>query len=458
VIVHSSAKARRVVCLGAAWAALLAAPLPAAGAGVPVPPGGRPATGAVAPPVEELVARALANAPSLSARRARLAAAEAAVPAADVLPDPMVEFEFRDGGFPRVTIGSDPMSMLGATIRQPLLTRGRKTSRRAAAGAEVDVRHAETDATACDLTMAVRTAYSRLYAVDRERAILGDAEQMARLLTETAMARYASGGSDQTTVLRAQLELTRLAERAADLDAERVAIVVTLNRLLNQPSETPLGEVLELSEPPALSGALSGMPDVAASRAPEVSVRRADVAAAGRRVEMAREELRPSLTVGGSLFWQGGVDRVVSVTLGVEWPWRKDRKQRPLIAASERELEAARFELEDASAGMRAEAARLVADIRRAEDQIRRYRSGLLPQSSAALDAARSSYLAGRGDFASVLDEFRRWTEIRVELVRREASRFAARGQLDVLVNPAEHGTWSHTAGRDGKPPKEPRS
>src|SRR5450756_1790408 len=36
------------------------------------------------------------------------------------------------------------------------------------------------------------TAYRRLYAVDRERAILGDAEQMARLLTETAMARYAS--------------------------------------------------------------------------------------------------------------------------------------------------------------------------------------------------------------------------------------------------------------------------
>jgi outer membrane protein TolC len=410
-----------------------------------------------APPVEELVARALANAPSVAARRARLVAAQAAVQAADVLPDPMIEFEFRDGGFPRWTIGSDPMSMLGATIRQPLLTKGRKAARRATATAEIGVRHAETDAAACDLTMAVRTEYSRLYAIDRERSILGDSEEMARLLTETATARYASGGSDQATVLRAQLEGIRLSERATDLDAERSAIVVAINRLLNQAPETPLGEVRQLPEPPPLTGAWSGLPDVAAKLAPEVSVRQADVVAATRRVEMAREELRPNLTAGGSLFWQGGVDRVVSVTLGVEWPWRKDRKQRPMIAAAERELEAAQDELEDAASGMRAEAARLVVEIRRAEEQIARYRSGLLPQSSAVLDAARASYLGGRGDFASVLDEFRRWIDIRVELARREASRFAARAQLGVLVNPAEHGDWGHGVRQEQTSPKESR-
>ena len=147
---------------------------------------------------------------------------------------------------------------------------------------------------------------------------------------------------------------------------------------------------------------------------------------------MLKEELRPNWTVGGSFFWQGGADRVVSFTVGVDFPWRKERNQQPLIAASERELEAARFDLADTAAAMRAEAARLAVEIARAEDQIDRYRSGLLPQSSAALDAARASYLGGRGDFASVLDEFRRWTEIRVELARREASRFVARAQLDV--------------------------
>lgn len=456
MVIHPFAPGMRSLAVCVCLIVIVGA-LPVAAAGDARAPGGEPAVVPLAPPLEELVAKALANSPSVAARRARLAAARAAAPAADVLPDPMVEFEFRDGGFPRITIGSDVMSMVGATIRQPLLTNGRKTTRRAAATAEIGVRRAETDGAACDLIMALRTEYGRLYAVDRERSILGDSEELARLLVETATARYVSGGTDQATVLRAQLEHTRLSERATDLDAERREVVITINRLMNQPPETPLGEVRELPEPPALGGTLSGLADVAAARAPNVSIRQADVAAAASRVELAREELRPNFTVGGSLFWQGGLDRVVAVTLGVEWPWRKDRKQRPLVAAAEQELEAARLDMADASAGMRAEGARLVAEISRAEEQIVRYRSGLLPQSSAALDAARASYLGGRGDFASVLDEFRRWIEIRVELARREASRFQARAELDVLVNPLEHGDWGHATVKEPAPAKEPR-
>jgi outer membrane protein, heavy metal efflux system len=425
---------RFATAAGALVALLVAGPSAAAGE-VPRVSGSRPPAAEAAPPVEELVARALANSPSIAARRARIAAAQAAAKAADVLPDPMLEFEVKDAGFPKWTLGDDPMSMIGATLRQPLVSKGRKASRVAAATAEIEVRQSEATAAAAELAAAVQTGYSRLYAVDRERAILRDSEELARLLAETAMARYASGASDQAVVLRAQLERTRLAEREADLEADRWMLVVAINRLLNQPPDTPLGEVRNLPEPQSRDTAPAGLAETAATQAPTVSARKADVTAATRRVEMLKEELHPNWTVGGSFFWQGGVDRVVSVTVGVDFPWRKERNQQPLIAASERELEAARFELADTAAAMQAEAARLAIDIKRAEDQIVRYRSGLLPQSSAALDAARASYLGGRGDFASVLDEFRRWTEIRVELARREASRFAASAQLDTLVN-----------------------
>ena len=425
----------RLATAGAALIALLVAGHSLAAAELPRVSGSRPPGTDTAPPVEELVARALANAPSVAARRARVAAARAAAKGADTLPDPMLEFEVKDGGFPKWTLGEDQMSMIGATIRQPLVSKGRKVSRVAAATAEIDVRQSEVSAVVADLAAAVQTEYSRIYAVDRERAILRDSEELARLLAETATSRYASGGSDQAVVLRAQLERTRLTERAADLQAERSTLVVAINRLLNQPPDTPLGEVRELPEPQPRTTATAGVAETAATQAPSVSARKADVVAATRKVEMLREELHPNWTVGGSFFWQGGVDRVVSFTVGVDLPWRKDRNQQPLIAASERELEAARFELADTAAAMQAEAARLAVEISLAEDQIVRYRSGLLPQSSAALDAARTSYLGGRGDFASVLDEFRRWTEIRVELARREAGRFAARAQLDVLLN-----------------------
>ncbi len=296
-----------------------------------------------APPLDELVTRALANSPSVAARRSRLAAAKAVLPAADALPDPMVEFEWRDGGFPKWTLGSDPMSMIGGTVRQELVSKGRKNARRASAAAEVDLRLAETDAVACDLIMAVRVEYGRLYAIDRERAILRDAEEMARLLAETATSRYASGASDQAAVLRAQLELTRLSERAADLDADRRMSVATLNRLMNLPPEAPIGEVHELPAPPPLGAPLAALASQAGAQAPEVKVGEANVAAAARRLEAARAELTPVWSLGGSIFWQGNTDRVVAFTVGVELPIRKDRKQRPMIAASESELEAAQI-------------------------------------------------------------------------------------------------------------------
>jgi outer membrane protein, heavy metal efflux system len=456
VLFHRYPSARRAATAAGVCVVLWAACRPAFAADEPRA-AGLTTPSAVAPAVEEMVARALAAAPSLAARRARLDAAQLAVRAADVPPDPTVEFEFRDGGFPKWTVGSDPMSMIGASIRQPLLTKGRKTARRAAATSEVDTRRAEVDRSAADLATEVRTAYARLYAVDRERAILDDSREIARLLAETAMSRYASGGTDQATVLRAQVEQTRVSQRSVDLDAERTTVVVSMNRLLNQPPDTPLGEVRSLPEPPLLAEPLARVPDLVGARAPEVSVLQADVAAAERRVDLARAELRPNFSVGGSLYWQGGVDRFASVSVGIEWPARKNRKQLPLLAAVEQDLEAARHDLDDTSAGMRAEAARLIAGIERDQEQITQYRTALLPQSAAAFDAVRASYLTGTGDFSSVLDEFRRWTDARVQLASLEAERFALHSQLEVLVNPADHGGRRSVAAKDVPSSKESR-
>lgn len=437
MLVHMFRSRRRAFARIGVRVLLLAGSAVAAAAHEPGKHGAPPA--GAAPPVEELVARALAASPSLAARRDRVESARLAVQAADVPADPMVEFEYRDAGFPKWTIGSDPMSMIGASIRQPLLTRARKTARREAAEADVGVRRAEAGQSATDLATAVRTAYAELYEVDRERAILDDSREIARLLAETAMARYAAGATDQASVLRAELEQTRVSQRGVDLEARRTALVVSIDRLLNQPPGTPLGEVRSLPTP-RIAGSLARLPDLAAAHAAEVSLRQAEVSAAARRVDLARAELHPNVTVGGGLYWQGGVDRVVSVTVGVEWPARKGRKQLPLLAASESELDAARHDLEDAAAGMQAEAARLVAGIERDDRQIEQYRSALLPQSAAAFDAVRASYLTGGGDFSSVLDEFRRWTDARVELAGLEAGRFALRSRLDALVNPPAPG------------------
>ena len=208
-------------------------------------------------------------------------------------------------------------------------------------------------------------------------------------------------------------------------------MVAELNRWLDRPGEAPLGTVSTLAAVPAIG---ADAERVAVAGSAEVNRATAGERVADRRVELARLELKPNFSAGAGIASRGGLDPVVLGNFGVELPLWRRQKQLPMLRAAEQELEAARHERGDAEAMARAEAARLLADWTNAEEQLRRYRDGILPQTSAALDAARASYLAGRGDFSTVVEDFNLWLEARVSLARREADRFAARAGFERLA------------------------
>jgi outer membrane protein TolC len=386
-----------------------------------------------APSVDELVAIALARSPALAALRAQMTAAAAREAPAAALPDPMVEAAFQDVGFPRYTIGKDENSMLGVEVRQGFPYPGKRAARRAAAHAETAERVAELARAERATASQVRAAYARLYALDGEAASLAAARELLDLLSTTASARYSTGQGEQEGLLRAQIEVSRLAERRADLEAERAAAVADLNRLLDRPGAEPIGPVERLPEvtPPA-----GGWEELAVAGSAEVASMQARIATAERRLNMARLDLRPDLSAGAGFGYRGSFDPMVTLRFGVELPFWRRQKQMPLVAAAEADLTAAREQLRDAQAAARAAAARLSARWRTADEQIRRFREGILPQTSVAIDAARSSYFAGRGDFTTVAQDFQLWLDARAQLARREADRFLAWAELTELTQP----------------------
>jgi len=417
---------RAAVSVALAVAESLSAQSPAV-----APPMTASAPPAQAPPVEELVARALERNPSVASLQAKLAAARDLVAPAGALPDPMVEVMLQDIAFPKWTIGSQEMSMVGPAVEQDLPYPGKLGARRDAANAEAVMRGAELDQLLREVTARVRTLYARVWALDRERTYLGAAREMLDMLAATAASRYSVGETDQEAVLKAQLEVSRLDERLDDVAAERAKEVAALNRLLDQPGATPLGEVAEL--PPAEVVA-PPWEDLAAQASPEVAMRRAAVAMAEKRVAIARLDLKPDFTTGAGLGLRGAFDPAVTLRFGLALPLWRSQKQRPLLRVAEDELAMAKAELRDAEASARSTAASLAADWQRANRQVERYREAIVGQSSALVDAARSAYLVGRGDFLTVVDDFNRWLDARVELARREADRFATWAEFQALT------------------------
>ena len=384
-----------------------------------------------APPVEALVAQALDRAPSLAAARERVAAAAAVIDAAAVLPDPMLEVSIDNMGLTSWTVGKEEMSMVSVSYLQPLLYPGKRDARRAAAAAEVAPREAELDVLRRQVALEVRTVCAALYGLDREGASLGAARELLDLLTTTVTARYAVGEVDQGAVIKAQLEQTRLDERLDDLAAERSALVARLNVLRDLPGDQPLGTVVAL---PAVGPPPQPWDGEVVAGSPYIAVLRQELAAAERRVELARAELKPNLLAGAGLGYRGDFDPAVSLRFGIELPARRDANQRARLVGAEREVARLHAELRAAEAEARGTATRLAAEWRRASAQLERYREAILPQTSAAIDAARSSYLAGRGDFSTVLEDFRAWLDARVELARREGGRYVVWAQLEALL------------------------
>jgi outer membrane protein TolC len=329
------------------------------------------------------------------------------------------------------------MSMIGPMVRQDLLYPGKRPARREAASAEAGTRVMELEQVQRQVAAQVRALYARIYALDKEHVALTAAHELGEMLASTAASRYAVGESEQEAVIKAQLQLSRVGERLDDIAAERQALVSGLTRLLDRPGEPVLGEVEVL---PPVPEARLPWAELAAANSPAVAVREAVVRVAERRLEAARLELKPNLMAGAGVGLRGQFDPAVTLSFGVEWPlWRKE-KQGPMVRAAEQELVAATEELRDAKAAARAEGTRLGSDLARAESQIARYRQAIIPQTSAAVDAARSSYLAGRGDFTTVVLDFKEWLESRTQLAVREAERFIAWSDLQSIVaSPTEN-------------------
>ena len=384
--------------------------------------------------LKSLLTEALEKNPSLAALRAKLAAAREMVAPAGALPDPMVSVFLQDVEFPKITIGKAEMSMVGVEVNQGLLYPGKQKVRRESAQAEAQVQAAELDALQRLLASQVRILFARLYAVDREQESLKIGKELLEMLSATVAARYSAGSAEQEAVIKTQLETSRLTERMIDFDAERKTICAALNRLVDRPADIIIENISKLPEP--VTGYPEPWEESAETHASEVLVRQEAVAAAERKVDVAKSDLNPNILAGAGVASRDSLDWVVTLRVGVELPlWRKE-KQRPILRATEHELESAKQELRDAQAAARSEAARLKAEWQKSEEQIRRYREAIIPQSSAALDAARSSYLTGKGDFITVITDFNLWLEARVQLEKRVAERFMTWAELEMLLNP----------------------
>lgn len=390
--------------------------------------------------IDVLVEAALAVNPAIRAARERLSAARARVGPAGLLADPTLMLGIQNlplgtmrtapagHGTTPSSSGPDPMTMkmigIGQTIPFP---RKLSLSRRAVAR-EAESAEAALAVVRWQVTRDARGAYYELVFLDRALEIVDRNHRVLADFATITETRYGVGTAGQQDVLKARVELTRLAENAVALKEQRRASLARLNSLLDRPTDAPLvaerlperiarAAVADSASRIRFASAdlgaraegsplppLSELQERAVRQSPMLREHEAMIAAQSARLELARKAYLPDFDVSLQYGQRTGLPDMVTAFVSIPLPVQKRKKQDLLVADARSQLAALEADHHAKQNELRAEVARLYSELERQRAQLALYVKAIIPQGRASLASATSSYQVGRVEFLTVLE------------------------------------------------------
>ena len=349
----------------------------------------------------------------LAAQNAQASALETVPSQAAALPDPMIGISAMN--FPTDTFNFDqePMTQLQLSVSQALPFPGKRQLMREAAEHEATAARSRIADRVLMLASDVRSAWWRLFYLDRALGIIGENQSLMRDFIEVAQSKYRVGSGIQSDVLLAQLELSRLMDRRLRTESMRSATQAALNQMLNRPGGMPIA-----LPPNAPNETLPEMPpesellERAVSGRPQLAAEQALVDGARARLDLANKNLRPDFRVGMAYGIRDGrnpttgEDRpdFLSLTFGVSVPLYSESKQRSAVEQRTHEVSQRQYGLSDTLRSIEAAVSRYRFDYLSAADQVELGRGAIIPQAQQTVASMLAAYQTNQVDFLSVVN------------------------------------------------------
>ena len=370
--------------------------------------------------VEDAIARALAQEPSLRASRSQIDVTRSRRQQAGLRPNPAVSFSQQEQ-----PSGSDNQTRV--ELQWPL-DLFRKTGRVEVAGREVDVaRHAAADRERT-LAAGVRMKYGDVVAAVRtlevtEQLLAATSRQRTLIASRVEQGAAPPLDRDMLRVEGRRLEADRLIQIGA-VDRE----LIELKRLLGMPPDASvmlrdsLEALVRRDPPPIPAGAEGG------AKRPDVDEAEARVRVGDAEIDRARREGRLDVSVfaaymrmdtgfpqlglspAGAFEPVRSVFHYVSIGAMVTLPF--ENRNQGAVAAAEAERAGAAAHLEAARLAAQSEIAAARSRDRHARQALEAYTGDTIALARQNLDVVRQTYELGRGTLLDVLNEQRRYLDV----------------------------------------------
>ena len=361
------------------------------------------------PQLQELITEAARNSPEIRAAGNERLAAQHRVSPAGALDDPMLEAGVINAPLASQAFRREDMTMKMLGLSQKFPFPGKRDLRQDVATKDAEsVAHAYQE-TVNRVLRDVKTAYFELAFVAESARLVEKNKQVLEQFLKISESRYSVGQGNQADVLKAQTQLSRMADELIKLARERRVTEAELTRALGRGRDAaaPLPATLRLREAPLQLDALL---ETALRERPQLLGLRSLVDRGGKALDLARADYYPDFDVK---FSYGQRDRtlegmrrddMVSFTVGINLPvWReskRDPRVAEAIAMRNQSMDMYQAQLNEVSSKLRQQAANAEQSFKSA----RLYETGILPQARLAVESSLAAYRVNRVDFLTLLD------------------------------------------------------
>ena len=383
----------------------------------------------------DLFARMQRANPKIAAANLLARAAETRVSGARRPPDPQLQFGFMNYTIPNFS----PMSAIGMPqlqIMQMVPLGGKLGLAGRVAGSQASA----TNERAADMTWELRSqsamAFYDLYATDRRLDVARETLRILQDIESTAETVYRVGEGRQTDVLRAQVEIAKMAEDTVRMHAMRETMVAKINALLDRDASVVVGSPVLPHFPDSIPSRAS-IDSIALGERPMLRAGLDDVRAAESAERLARKEIWPDLQIGVQYAQRGGemgTERMASLMFGATIPVFARDKQLERRDEARLMQRMALADLAAMRADTRGKIGEAYANLTRARNLAQLYRTTVLPQAEATVASALATYRVGRVDFMTLLDDRMTVNKYKQELFALDADQGKAWAELEMLA------------------------
>jgi outer membrane protein TolC len=380
--------------------------------------------------LDEALARARGDQPSVAAYEQDAIASEQAAVAARSLPDPRFSVGLQDfpvEGHHAFSPTSDDFTMYVLGIMREQVRRSKREAAASQLQAEAAVSREKGSVEQLHIRREVTIDWIDAVEAGAKQRLLGRVIADLRTGQKIMEAGVSTGASSPAIALEAQAEVALAQSRLADAKAAEAKARGELARWIGSAAERPLpASIPNLAVPDMRMNGIEDHPHIRVAESQEEAARRGIIAAQTDR----RPDFTWSVNYGFRPHFGDMVTAQVSIPLQIN---RKGLQNRKIAEAQARE-DAARLRVEDMRRDLAGQYSTALADYQGADAQLDILRKQAIPSLEASFKAAEARYGGGQGSLERPLEIVRRYVETNIQFVEQEGKRARAAAQLIYLA------------------------